>query len=88
MLGIGTPANGLPLIVNLSPQTVILIVAASCMSLPLWSRLRCAFRLLTANEAVAKGVLLSRAVLIAAVMVLSLSIMAGQQYIPFIYFRF
>ena len=88
MLGIGTPANGLPLIVDLSPQTVILIgrlVACRCRfgrgsAVPSGYSPR--------TRLLAKGVLLSRAVLITAVMVLSLSIMAGQQYIPFIYFRF
>ena len=88
MLGMGASANGLPLIVNLSPQMAILIVAACCLSLPLWPRLRYAFKPISANEAAVTVILLSRAALIAAAMVLCLSVMAGQQYIPFIYFRF
>ena len=88
MLGMGATSNSLPIIVNLSPQMAILIVAACCMSLPLWPRLRYEFKPLSANEATATAILLCRAGLIAAALVLSLSVMAGQQYIPFIYFRF
>jgi len=88
MLGFGAAPGALPLILNISAPMMILITAAFCMSLPLWPRLRAALNPLSAGDRGAAAADLSRAVLIASAMVLSLGAMAGEQYSPFIYFRF
>jgi alginate O-acetyltransferase complex protein AlgI len=88
MLGLGAAADGLPLIVPVSTPMMVLIAAAGCMSLPIWPRLRVALERMNGGRAGALAVDLSRAALIASFMVISLGVMSGEQYSPFIYFRF
>jgi alginate O-acetyltransferase complex protein AlgI len=88
MFGVGAAHDGLPLILAVSPLMMVLMVAAGCMSLPLWPRMRSAVDQWSADDTGAVAFDLSRAALIASAMVLSLGVMAGEQYSPFIYFRF
>jgi alginate O-acetyltransferase complex protein AlgI len=88
MFGLGAAHDGLPLIVRVSTPMTVLIAAAGCMSLPMWPRLRVAIDRINVSKASAIAIDLSRAALISSAMVMSLGVMAGEQYSPFIYFRF
>jgi alginate O-acetyltransferase complex protein AlgI len=88
MLGFAASHEGLPLILNVSAPMKTLIAAACCISLPLWPRLRTTVEQLNVSNSGAAAIEFARAAVVTSAMILSLGVMAGEQYSPFIYFRF
>jgi alginate O-acetyltransferase complex protein AlgI len=88
LMALGADGGGLPIILQPSPQMMILIAAACCMSLPLWPRIRTLIGRSDIERISPVAVDLARALLTSGAVLLALGVMAGQQYSPFIYFRF